>query len=139
MPQQSFMEALFGKKRRVVKRRKTVSKAPKRKVVRKKLPKALKTMAKKHGVRVTMKRGDKRVEKSEKVLKAQIKMAMKREMAKKKASERRVKRKTVHKAPKRKRRVKRTVAKFGKGAGFPPLSQVMSPYPYSVSASPPWI
>lgn len=159
MPQQSFMEALFGKKRKVKRRtRKTVKrKAPKRKVVKKKLPKSLKNMAKKHGVRVTRRRDGKLVEKSEKLLKKQIKVAMKKKAAKKKMAlkkkkaspkrkapkrkvKRRVKRKT-RKAPKRKtkRRVKRRTAKFGKGAGFPPLSSVMSPYPYAISSSPPWI
>lgn len=75
----------FGKKRKT------------RKVV-KKPSKVLRTRAKKLGVRVTLKRGNKRVYKSEKVLKKQIKSAIKR---KKKSKKKVTKRKTKRKVTKR--------------------------------------
>ena len=84
------------RKRKVVKR--------KRKVVRKRktVPKSLKTQAKKLGVKLTVKRGNKRVAKSEKVLRGQV---MRRKAMKAKKAKKVVKRKTV------KRRVKRKVTK----------------------------
>jgi len=99
-----------------------------------KLSKTLKSQAKRHGVRVTLKRNGKRVEKTEKLLKKQIKMAMKRKLAKKKLAskkkktvrkvKRKVKRKTVRKS---KRKTKRKSSKFGKlevPAGMKSVSQM---------------
>lgn len=87
----------------------------KKSVKKVKLSKALKTMAKKYGVRVTLKRGDKRVEKPEKLLKKQILMAKKkRKEMKKKTDMKKKTRKTVRKVKRKttKRRVKKV--KFGK-------------------------
>lgn len=132
MVQKSFMEALFGAKRPKRKTTKRKSTAVKRKS--KAAPKSLKTQAKKHGVRVTVRRAGKMVPKSEKVLRKQVAGAKKRHLKKKRDM---MKKKTARKVTRRHR--PRRVAKFGKGADFPPLSAVMSPFPYAISSSPPWI
>jgi hypothetical protein len=62
----------FGKKRKIVKQAKLVLGLKKKTM----LTKALKNQAKKYKVRLTLKRGNKRVYKSEKMLKKQIKNAM---------------------------------------------------------------
>jgi adenylate kinase len=93
--------AKFGKKKS-----KSVNKT------RKTVPKTLKTKAKKYGVKLTVKRGDKRVAKTEKVLRRQLankmkaKKVPKRKVAKRKAPKRKV---TKRKVAKRKRKV----SKFG--------------------------
>lgn len=94
-----------SKGRKVVRKRKTVKR--KRKVVRKTVPKSLKNEAKKLGIKLTVKRGDKRIAKSEKVLRAQVRKqkAMKAKKSVKKVVKRR----------KTKRRVKR---KLTKKSGF---------------------
>jgi len=94
---------MFGgkkkRKRKVTKRRKPKRKVTKRKrkvkrksvtKKRKTVPKSLKNQAKKHGIKLTVKRGDKRVAKTEKILRAQVMRKMKAKKAKKV-----VKRKTV--------------------------------------------
>ena len=74
-PKQSFLGGMLGGYgRKKVKKKKKVSK----KKVSKKPSAALKKLCKKHKVRLTVKRGGKRVYKSEKVLKKQCKTAMKK-------------------------------------------------------------
>jgi hypothetical protein len=74
-PKQSFLGGILGGYgRKKVKKKKKVSK----KKVSKKPSAALKKLCKKHKVRLTVKRGGKRVYKSEKVLKRQCKTAMKK-------------------------------------------------------------
>ena len=79
-PKKTFMQRMLGGYgRKKVKKRK-VKKVKKRKVkkVSKKPSAALKKLCKRHKVRLTVKRGGKRVYKSEKVLKKQCKTAMKK-------------------------------------------------------------
>ena len=61
---------------------------------------------------------------------------------KKKKAEKRKKAKAASKAsgtkPRRRRR-RKSRSSFGVGGSYMPLSSFMSPYPYSVDASPPWI
>ena len=90
-PQKSFMQGMLGgygrRKRKVKRKRKKVKRKRKKKVSKKKVSKkkvskkpsaSLKRLCKKHKVRLTVKRGKKRVYKSEKVLKKQCKTAMKK-------------------------------------------------------------
>ena len=107
--------------------------------------------AKKYKIKVTIKRGGKRSYKKESVIKRQCK---KRERAMKKKLIARRKRiaKCAKAAAKRcantrkktaKKTVKRLVSSrrtaFGVGGSYMPLASMMSPYPRSVDASPPWI
>ena len=75
-PKQSFLGGMLGGYGR--KKVKKVKKVKKAKKVSKKPSAALKKLCKKHKVRLTVKRGGKRVYKSEKVLKKQCKTAMKK-------------------------------------------------------------
>lgn len=150
MPQQSFLTALFGKKRKAPKRRrsarKSVAKKTKGSVNGSKPPAALRNKCKKLKVRTTtgkktrtyksiteLKRQCRR---RERVLKKKMLMKKKKELMKKKAAK--AKRVKKRKAPKRRKRKRsrRSSSRFGKGV---PLSQIMSPYPYSVGSSPPWV
>jgi len=83
----SSTRSRFGAKKRVV--RKTTT----RKVV----PKTLKTQAKKHGIKLTVKRGDKRVPKSATILRKQLKTKMKTKKSSSKSSRTKPKRKSVRK------------------------------------------
>ena len=83
------------------------------------VPKSLKNQAKRNGVKLTVKRGNRRVPKSAKVLKTQIKNAKKKKVVK--SRKRVVKKRKPRKVTKRKRVVKkrkrkRVRARFGKGA-----------------------
>jgi hypothetical protein len=144
MPQQSFLQALFGKKKRV-KRTKSTSvskKGAKKTVMGKKPPAALRKKCKKHKIRTTT--GKKhRTYKTVAVLKRALKKKERAMMKKKKALALKKAKRTKKPARKRtkkpatKRRSRsRTTSRFGKGV---PLSQMISPYPYAVNSSPPWI
>lgn len=123
-----IMSLLFGKKkRRVVRRKKTTKKA---KIVRPKgLTVALRKAARKYKVKTRLMRNGKHVG-YRKV--SHIKRDIRR---KKKAADKRAK--SPKKTTRRRRRVKRS--SFGVGGSYMPLSNFMSPYPYAVDSSPPWI
>ena len=110
----------FGKKKKKKRKKKTVRKSKVKKV-----SSDLKKRCKKHKIRLSVKRGSKRVPKSEKVLKKQLAKKMKT-MKKKKAA---TKRKTV------KRRRKR---RSGYGASKGRSSLGMGPYPGSLMMRTPY-
>lgn len=158
----SVLSLLFGKRRRVKKRSaKKSSFGKKRKFGRKstkkpakkakKVPLALRRKCKKCGVKLTVKRGSKRVPKSEKLLKKQLakklKMMKKKKAAAKKKTvrksklgKRRKKRKTAKKTVKRKRKktVKRRRRRSGYGASKGKSSLGMGPYPGSLMMKTPY-
>ena len=149
MVRKNLMELLFGKKSR----RKSGVKSNGKKVVKKgkahlvegvKPPMVLVKRAKKLKIRTTTGKLGHRKYKPVSVLKKEVKNAMKKAKS------------SVSKSPHRKRRSvsKRRVkfgnddsirqrfrnrSRFGVNGSFAPLSSIMSPYPYSVNASPPWI
>ena len=123
----------FGKKKKKKRRKKKKKKRKKKKVSKRKVSKrkskagkkvnkvssALKRLCKKHGIRLTLKKGNKRVPKSEKLLKKQLAKKLKALKKKKKVSKRKVSkrkskvgRKVKKKKTVRKRKVyKRKVSK----------------------------
>jgi len=135
----------FGKKKRTAKKssfgRKTTKKPVKK---TKKVPLALRRKCKKCGIKLTVKRGSKRVSKSEKLLKKQLAKKL-RMMKKKKAA---AKKKTVRKSKlgkRRKRTVKRKTTKRKKktvkrrsGYGSSKSSLGMGPYPGSLAMKTPY-
>jgi hypothetical protein len=96
---------------------------------------AIRKQAKKLKIKITVKRGGKRLYKKESLLKRQIKRKMK---VMKVMKSKMVKRKTVKRKVVKRKIVKRRAA-FGVGGSYMPLASMMSPYPRSVDASPPWI
>jgi len=102
----------FGKK-------KTVKKVSKKRV---KPSKKLIVLAKKYGVKVTIKRGSRRVWKSKRILVKQIKRAMKKKKGVKKS------------------KASKKLSRFGTvGGRYMPLSSVLSPYPRAVTSGSPFI
>lgn len=121
---EGIMSLLFGKKRR----RRTSKKSTKGKVSRKKIGYAIKknrivNVFKFKGLKGRRYASKNKLAKGKKVYKT--KAAAKRSMMKKQ------KKKTTR------RRTKRS--SFGVGGSYMPLESFMSPYPYSVDSSPPWI
>lgn len=151
----SVLSLLFGKRRRVKKRsakkskfgRKSTKKPAKK---AKKVPLALRRKCKKCGIKLTVKRGSKRVAKSEKLLKKQLakKMKMmkkKKAAAKKKAARksklgkrRRKRRKTTRKKKTVKRKRKRRRRRSGYGASKGRSSLGMGPYPGTLMMKTPY-
>ena len=156
----SVLSLLFGKRRRVKKKSaKKSSFGKKRKFGRKstkkpakkanKVPLALRKKCKKCGVKLTVKRGSKRVAKSEKLLKKQLakkmKMMKKKKAAAKKKKVRksklgkRRKRKTKRKKKTVKRKRKKTKRRrSGYGASKGRSSLGMGPYPGSLMMKTPY-
>tara|TARA_B100000674_G_scaffold317280_1_gene264005 strand:+ start:542 stop:1063 length:522 start_codon:yes stop_codon:yes gene_type:complete len=161
----SVLSLLFGKRRRVKKRsakkssfgkkkskfgRKSTKKPAKK---AKKVPLALRRKCKKCGIKLTVKRGSKRVPKSEKLLKKQLakklKMMKKKKAAAKKkkvrksklGKRRRKRRKAVKKTVKRRRKKtvkRRRRRRSGYGASKGRSSLGMGPYPGSLMMKTPY-
>lgn len=119
------MSLLFGKKKRSSRKGVSTKKVVKRP---KALNAALRKLAKKFRVRTRITRGGKLVG-YRKI--SHIKKDISRKM--KKAA----KKLKVKKAKKSTRKGRRSA--FGVGGSYMPLSSFMSPYPYSVDSSPPWV
>ncbi len=128
---EGIMSLLFGKKRRRRRTTKTSTKKKGGKMTRKKIGYTMKKGRMCHvykykgltGRRYANKR---KLSKGKKVYKT--KAACKRACAK---------RSKKTKSTRRRRRTKRS--SFGVGGSYMPLESFMSPYPYSVDSSPPWI
>lgn len=161
----SVLSLLFGKRRRVKKRsakkssfgkkkkpakkssfgRKTAKKPAKK---AKKVPLALRRKCKKCGIKLSVKRGSKRVPKSEKLLKKQLAKKMKMMKKKKAAAKKKVVRKSKLGKKRRKRTVKRKTTKKKKtvkrrkrrrsGYGSSKSSLGMGPYPGSLVMKTPY-
>ena len=145
----SAKKSSFGKKKRSAKKssfgRKTTKKPAKK---AKKVPLALRRKCKKCGIKLTVKRGSKRVPKSEKLLKKQLAKKMKMMKKKKAAAKKRTVRKSKLGKRRRKRTVKRKTAKKKKtvkrrrrrrsGYGSSKSSLGMGPYPGSLMMKTPY-
>ena len=145
----SAKKSSFGKKKRSAKKssfgRKTAKKPAKK---AKKVPLALRKKCKKCGIKLTVKRGSKRVPKSEKLLKKQLAKKMKMMKKKKAAAKKKVVRKSKLGKRRRKRTVKRKTAKKKKtvkrrrrrrsGYGSSKSSLGMGPYPGSLMMKTPY-
>ena len=131
MSESGIMSLLFGKKKAAPKRRKTTKKSDKP-VRPKGLTLAVRKEARKYKVKTRVMRGSKHVGyRKLSLIKKDIR-SKKKKAEKKKAAAKKT-------APKRRRRRSTKSSSFGVGGSYMPLSNFMSPYPYSVDASPPWI
>lgn len=134
MAETDLMTLLFGKKRR---RRVAGGRRRKgRKVTRlgvkkpKGLTAVIKKAAKKYKVRIMMKNGKyRKLSTIKKEIRRKKRAAMKKQKSKMKR----------HGSGVKRRRRRRRRSSFGVGGSYMPLSSFMSPYPYSVDSSPPYI
>jgi len=128
MPEsQGIMSLLFGKKKAKVTRKRKSSTTTKGKPVKPKgLTLALRKKARKFKVKTRVMRAGKHV--------GYRKVSIIKKDIKKK--EKKAKAKAGKTTPKR-RRTKRS--SFGVGGNFMPIGSFMSPYPYAVDSSPPWV
>ena len=124
-----IMSLLFGKKKAAPKRRST-KKAADKPVRPKGLTLAVRKEARKYKVKTRIMRGSKHV--------GYRKLALIRKDIRKKKKQAEKKAKAAGK-PVRRRRRKATASSFGIGGNYMPLSNFMSPYPYAVGSTPPWV
>lgn len=136
MAESSLMTLLFGKKRR--RRRKSAGgrrrKSSRRSITKKPkgLTKALIKKAQKYKVKVRTKTGYRKLSIIKKEIRRKIKMRERKKRRRSSATNGR-----RRSSGRKRRRVRRSA--FGVGGSYQPLSNFMSPYPYSVDSSPPWI
>lgn len=127
----TLMSLLFGKKKRKTTKSRKVSK---KQVIKKPkgLTKTLVKLARKHRVKVRLMRNGKHIG-YRKV--SHIKRDIRRKIKKEKLQKKRDNKKHTKKT----RRSRARKSMFGVGGSYMPLSSFMSPYPYSVNSSPPWV
>lgn len=125
-----IMSLLFGKKRRRRRRRKSTKGKGKGKVSRKRIGYCIKKKRVCHVFKYKGLTGRRYSNKH--------KLAKGKKVYKTKAQARAAAKRKSKKTTKRRRR-RRARSSFGVGGSYMPLESFMSPYPYSVDSSPPWI